>query len=360
MLGISAAIRGVEDDVEHAARAGVRVLITGERGVGKEVVARLIHDRGARRNCPLLAVNCAGLPDSLLEAELFGQVNSHFIDARRDRRGALERAHCGTLFIEEIGDASVSVQGSLLQFFETGELPHAAPGQPSRVDVRVIASSRRRLIQLVSQRAFREDLYYRLNVIHIELPPLRARREDVLILLRYFLDRFSAAYKLPLPEVTTEAARHLVEYDWPGNVRELRHVAEQVIIRSASRRVDPEFLAREVLVDTAASGAARSWLPQPIPISQALFDRIVGQGASFWDVVYAPFMARDLTRREVGELVRLGLEQTSGNLEQAATLFNVALEDRSRFLNFLRKYRCLLSVEQSGPVLRHRSKLIAS
>jgi DNA-binding NtrC family response regulator len=343
MLGISAAIRSVEEEVDYASRSGAKVLITGESGVGKEVVARLIHDRGTRRHAPLVAINCAGIPDSLLETELFGHVRGSFTDAHRDKAGWLERAHGGTIFMDEIGEMSLRMQALLLRFLETGEIQRVGSDRHvPNVDVRVIAATHRRLINLVADKTFREDLYYRLNVIHIEVPPLRDRREDVVILLNYFLRNFAETYKLQVPEVTPDAMKLLTEYHWPGNVRELRNVAERLILRCTGGRVDVEALKREIGrgagSDRTASRAAKS--PDAAAPSQALFDRIVKGGASFWSVAYEPFMARDLTRRDIRELVRLGLEHTRGNYKLLITTFNMAPEEYKKFLNFLRKYQC--------------------
>jgi DNA-binding NtrC family response regulator len=341
MLGVSAAIRGVEEEVEYAARSGAKVLITGESGVGKEVVARLIHDRGTRRTAPLVAINCAGIPDSLLESELFGHVKGSFTDAHRDKAGWLERAHGGTVFMDEIGEMSLRMQALLLRFLESGEIQRVGSDrQAPNVDVRVITATHRRLITLVAEKAFREDLYYRLNVIHIEVPPLRDRPEDVGILLRHFLETFAEAHRSPLPAISTEAMSHLTAYHWPGNVRELRNVAERLILRCGTGCVDVESLPREVLRNTRAQQAQVSDPLVPAEqLPQLLFDRIRA-GASFWSIAYEPFMARDLTRRDIRELVRLGLEHTRGNYKLLVSTFNMAPEEYKKFLNFLRKYQC--------------------
>jgi two-component system response regulator HydG len=342
MLGVSAAIRGVEEEIDYAARSGAKVLITGESGVGKEVVARLIHDRGSRRNAPLITINCAGIPDSLLESELFGHVRGSFTDAHRDKAGWLERANGGTIFMDEVAEMSLRMQALLLRFLETGEIQRV--GSDSRtapLDVRVIAATHRRLIKHVAEKTFREDLYYRLNVIHIEVPPLRERREDVFILLRYFLERFSESHKLPLPELSNEATTYLTEYEWPGNVRELRNVAERLILRCTNGLVDVTALPREIVGVARAQASPQAAMPgTDVSTPQLMFDRIVRGGASFWSVAYEPFMARDLTRRDIRELVRLGLEHTRGNYKLLVPTFHMAPTEYKKFLNFLRKYQC--------------------
>ena len=342
MLGVSAAMRGVEEEIEYAARSGAKILITGESGVGKEVVARLIHARGTRRSAPLVAINCAGIPDSLLESELFGHVKGSFTDAHRDKIGLLERAQGGTVFMDEIGEMSLRMQALLLRFLESGEIqPVGSDRHLPNLDVRVIAATHRRLINLVAEKTFREDLYYRLNVMHIEVPPLRERREDIVILLRHFLKGFGVTYELQVPELTTEAMKHLTDYYWPGNVRELRNVAERLILRRTNGRIDGEAVSREI--GRGGSGTrtqARAAKPIETPTSQVLFERIFKGGASFWSVAYEPFMARDITRRDIRELIRMGLEHTRGNYKLLVTTFNMAPEEYKKFLNFLRKYQC--------------------
>ena len=340
MLGVSGAIRGVEQEADYAARSGAKVLITGESGVGKEVVARLIHARGSRRNAPLVTINCAGIPDSLLESELFGHVRGSFTDAHRDKAGFLERADRGTVFMDEIGEMSLRMQALLLRFLETGEIQRVGSDRHvPNLDVRVIAATHRRLINLVTEKTFREDLYYRLNVIHIEVPPLRDRPEDVVILMRHFLTDFGRNYDVPVPEIAPEANKHLTDYYWPGNVRELRNVAERLILRRSRGRIDVEMVTQELSRGTSQRREARP-VKAELPTAQVLFERIVKGNTSFWSVAYEPFMARDLTRRDIRDLVRLGLEHTRGNYKLLVTTFNMAPEEYKKFLNFLRKYQC--------------------
>jgi hypothetical protein len=292
MVGVSAAIRDVEDEINHAARCSAKVLITGESGVGKEIVARLIHERSARSRGSLVTINCAGFPDSLLESELFGHVKGSFTDAHRDKRGWFEAAHGGTVFMDEIGEMSLRMQALLLRFLETGEIQRVGADRILQsVDVRVIAATHRRLLDHIADKSFREDLYYRLNVVHIEVPPLRERREDIGLLLNHFLGNFSAETR-----------------------------------RSAGTRRSTTTLGSDA--------------PLAATKPQVLFERMCKEGASFWSEVYEPFMARDLTRSDVREVVRLGLEDTRGNYKMLVGSFNMPPEDYKKFLNFLRKYQC--------------------
>ena len=343
MVGVSAAIRGVEEEIHHAARSDAKILITGESGVGKEIVARLIHDRSSRSRAPLVTINCAGFPDSLLESEMFGHVKGSFTDAHRDKRGWLETAHGGTIFMDEVGEMSLRMQALLLRFLETGEIQRV--GSDRRLpplDVRVITATHRKLMQHIADKTFREDLYYRLNVVHIEVPPLRERREDILVLLTHFLRMASETHRMAAPEITSEALECLTAYEWPGNVRELRNIAEQLVLKCRDGKVDVDKLPSEVVRDrferrTKDEAAQRA----PVtPTYQVMFDHMLKEGASFWSEVYEPFMARDLTRHEVRELVRLGLEHTRGNYKLLVSSFNMPPEDYKKFLNFLRKYQC--------------------
>ena len=340
MIGASAAIREVEQEIEYAARSNAKVLITGESGVGKEIVAKLIHQRGARSGGPLVTINCAGFPDSLLETEMFGHVKGSFTDAYRDKRGWLEQAHGGTIFMDEVGEMSLRMQALLLRFLENGEIQRVGSDRKlPPLDVRVITATHRRLVDHVADKTFREDLYYRLNVIHIAVPPLRERREDVRLLLEHFMGVFAQSHGVGVAEVTRDARECLEEYGWPGNVRELKNVAERLVLRRQTR-VDVDALPleirrghRELTVNVTARVEAPS-------LRDTLFDRLVNKGESFWAAVYEPFMARDLTRNDVRELIRLGLMHTLGNYKLLVTSFNMPPEDYKRFLNFLRKYEC--------------------
>jgi DNA-binding NtrC family response regulator len=342
MVGASAAIREVEQEIEHAARSNAKVLITGESGVGKEIVARLIHQRGIRASGPLVTINCAGFPDSLLESEMFGHVKGSFTDAYRDKRGWLEQAHGGTIFMDEVGEMSLRMQAMMLRFLETGEIQRVGSDRKlPPLDVRVITATHRKLVDHVADKTFREDLYYRLNVIHIAVPALRDRREDVPLLVDYFMRSFADSHRTGEPEITADAMACLQGYGWPGNVRELKNVAERLVLRCRDGRLDVDALPPEIRgtrQPLTVNVTAR--VEQNVALPEALFDRLIKGRESFWSAVYEPFMARDLTRNDVREVIRLGLKHTLGNYKLLVTSFNMAPEDYKRFLNFLRKYEC--------------------
>ncbi len=340
LIGRSQALKVVHQEIEYAARSDAKVLVTGASGVGKEVVAHLIHTRSRRRHAPMLTINCAAMPDTLLESELFGHARGSFTDAYRDKRGLFEAANGGTVFLDEVGEMSLRMQALLLRFLETGEIQRVGD-ERNRVNanVRVVAATNRRLPERIQSGDFREDLYYRLNVIHITIPPLRERRDDVAPLLEHFLRQFASEHGVPLPATADDAVVALEAYDWPGNVRELRNIAERLTCRCPGGVIRIEDLPAEVralAVPPDVPGAKSTSTAS----AQALLDRILIKGESFWDVAYEPFMARDLTRDDVRHLVRVGLEQTRGNYKALVQLFNMEPQDYKRFLNFLRKYGC--------------------
>jgi transcriptional regulator with PAS, ATPase and Fis domain len=214
MIGASTATRNVLDEADCAARCDAKVLITGESGVGKEIVARIIHQRSVRAHSQLVSINCAGVPDSLLESELFGHVRGSFTGAYRDKRGWLETAHGGTIFMDEVGEMSLRMQAMLLRFLETGEIQRVgSDARMAPLNVRVITATHRRLLEAIAAKEFREDLYYRLNVVHIEVPPLRERRDDVPLLVNHFMRAFSESHRRPLAEVSSEAMGYLTDYN---------------------------------------------------------------------------------------------------------------------------------------------------
>src|SRR5690242_13237738 len=231
LIGQSPVMLALQQEIDRVARSDAKVLITGESGVGKEIVARSIHSRGPRAANVFAPVNCAGLPETLLESELFGHVKGSFTGAYRDKPGKLESANNGTSFLDEIGEMTLRMQGLLLRFLETGELQKVgADGGGRHVNVRVIAATNRNLRDMVTQGTFREDLFYRLNVIHIVVPPLRDRRDDIPALVDYFLARYTAGDHSPITGVSPDAMKALMAYSWPGNVRELENVIERLVV----------------------------------------------------------------------------------------------------------------------------------
>jgi two-component system nitrogen regulation response regulator NtrX len=252
LLGESAGLRRVREQVALCARTPGRVLITGETGTGKEVVARAIHAQSDRSQGPWVAVNCAAVPTDLIESELFGHEKGAFTGALRTRRGKFEQADGGTLFLDEIGDMPAHMQAKLLRVLEEGELERVGGDRRIRVDVRVLAATNRELRRDIAAGRFRQDLYHRLNVVTIPLPPLRERPEDVDVLTRHFIETLSKHSGLRPVEIGPELLARLREHPWPGNVRELRNTVERVLIFSQGRTPSLPLL-EELLAESAST-----------------------------------------------------------------------------------------------------------
>ncbi len=229
LLGESPVMRELKELLGRVASSQASVLITGESGTGKEVVARLLHEHGPRAAHPFIALNCAAMPEHLIESELFGHVRGAFTDARSDKVGLLVQAHQGTLFLDEIGDMPQSLQPKLLRVLEERKLRPVGGGKEVPFDVRLLSATHRDLEDAIAQGQFREDLYFRLNVIQVALPPLRARGNDVLLLAQSFIQAFAQQTGKPVRGLSPEAAERLSSYAWPGNVRELRNAIERAV-----------------------------------------------------------------------------------------------------------------------------------
>ena len=345
LIGRSPEALALQQEIERVARSDAKVLITGESGVGKEIVARAIHTRGPRAQHVFAPVNCAGLPETLLESELFGHVRGSFTGAYRDKPGKLETAHLGTAFLDEVGEMTLRMQGLLLRFLETGELQKVgADGAGRHVNVRVIAATNRDLREMIRQGGFREDLFYRLNVIHIVVPPLRERREDIALLAHQFLATFTVHNRSSITGISPEAMKVLNEYSWPGNVRELENVIERLVVTVQNSVIDVQDLPGEVRAHDRV--ALRPKRERRRTVADDLYKRMIENKESFWTVVYPLFMDREITRSNVREVVRRGLEEARGNYKIVARLFNMEARDYRRFLNFLRKHDCQLPFKE--------------
>ena len=345
LSGKSAETLALQQEIDRVARSDAKVLITGESGVGKEIVARNIHTRGPRASHMFAPVNCAGLPETLLESELFGHVKGSFTGAYRDKPGKLETAHMGTIFLDEVGEMTLRMQGLLLRFLETGELQKVgADGSGRIVNVRVIAATNRNLRDMITQGTFREDLFYRLNVIHIVVPPLRERREDIPLLVEQFLGQFASLNRSSITSIAPAAMKALIDYSWPGNVRELENVIERLVVTVQSPTIELEHLSSEIRVQGTV--AFRPRRERRRTVADELYKRMIDQHESFWTTVYPLFMDREITRTNVREVIRRGLEEARGNYKIVARLFNMESRDYKRFLNFLRKHDCQIPFKE--------------
>jgi len=339
LIGTSAPVLDLLQEIERVARSDAKVLVTGESGVGKELVALAVHTRSLRADKPFVAVNCAGLPETLLESELFGHVKGSFTGAYRDKPGKLEMADQGTVFLDEIGEMTLRMQGLLLRFLETGELQKVgADHSAATVNVRVIAATNKNLVELIGQGQFREDLYYRLNVIHLHVPPLRERKEDIPQLVDHFLRNLSQRNEGPVRALAPEAYAALTDYTWPGNVRELENVIERLIVTARHETISIDDLPMEIR--TSRGVVVRPKRERRRTVADDLYKRLTDERESFWSVVYPLYMQREITRSNVRDLVRKGLEEARGNYKIVTRLFNMDPRDYKKFLNFLRKHDC--------------------
>ena len=301
IVGRSAPMRRLFALLETVAPSSSTVLVTGETGTGKELVARAIHHNSPRRRERFVALNCGAIPESLLEAELFGHVRGAFTGAVGNRQGRLEQAHKGTFFLDEVGTMSAGLQAKLLRVLQEREFERVGDGRPVRIDVRVIAATNSDLAAMVRDGAFREDLYYRLNVLPIHLPPLRERREDIPLLVQAFLRKVGRDLEPPRPDAafSQDALRRMMAFDWPGNIRQLENVVERTLALTPGRtQLDVSDLPPEI-----TGGADRHLAAAELPDDGLDLQRRL----------------RDVERA----IIRQALEQSGGNKHQAARLLNV-------------------------------------
>jgi DNA-binding NtrC family response regulator len=300
IIGRSQPMRELFQLLETVAATSSTVLITGETGTGKELAARALHHNSPRRNNRFVALNCSAIPETLLEAELFGHVRGAFTGAVGNRQGRLEQAHKGTLFLDEVGTMSPALQAKLLRVLQEREFERVGDSHTVKIDVRVIAATHSDLMKMVGEGTFREDLFYRLNVIPVQLPPLRDRREDIPLLVQHFLDRLAVESGRGPVTVSQEAIRRLMAYPWPGNVRQLENAVERALAFSKGRaQLDVADLAPEVQNQAAATDLSQVWFPD--------------EGIDFSRYVEAVELS----------LIRRSLERTRGNKRQAAKLLNL-------------------------------------
>jgi len=311
LLGSTETMRAIGRLVEEVAASDVTVLIQGESGTGKELVARAIHQKSLRRDKPFVSVNCAALPEQLLEAELFGHVKGAFTGAYTDRPGRFQMAEGGTLFLDEVGDMPAKGQGDLLRVIEEGMFRRVGSSDLSRCNVRIIAATNKNLEQHVKDGRFREDLFYRLHVVPIQLPPLRDRAEDIPLLIEALLAHFTAKHKRAAKVMSPDALQLSQRYGWPGNVRELRNVIERLIITVHTRAIQPTDL--------------------PEPIRQAATTQA--------EFTVRPGMTIDAVEKE---LIRQTLLHVSANREAAARALGIS----RRTLQYkLKKYDLLVPLQ---------------
>jgi len=300
LVGRSGVMRGLMHLLETVAATSSTVLITGETGTGKELAARAIHHNSPRRTNRFVAINCSAIPETLLEAELFGHVRGAFTGAVGNRQGRLEQAHKGTLFLDEVGTMSPALQAKLLRVLQEREFERVGDSHTIKIDVRVIAATHSDLMKMVADGTFREDLFYRLNVIPVQLPPLRDRREDIPLLVQHFLQKLGPESGRPSVTISQEALRRLMAYPWPGNVRQLENAVERALAFSHGRnQIDLQDLAPDIQAQPAAADSSEMWFPD--------------DGVDFESYIEGVELS----------LIKRSLERTQGNKRQAAKLLNL-------------------------------------
>jgi transcriptional regulator with PAS, ATPase and Fis domain len=316
----------------RVAAGDAKVFISGESGVGKDLIARYLHARSPRASRPFVAVNCAAFSETLLETELFGHARGSFTGAYRDKPGCFEAAHSGTIFLDEVGEMSLRMQADLLRVLENGEIQRVGATGSSQVDVRVITATNRDLDERVAGGHFRKDLLYRIKVVHLHIPPLRERREDIRALVAAAGGRIGRSVRF-----TPQALTALERYSWPGNVRELQNVVEQLAWMSSSDEVDLTDLPEQVRCIPAAVIAKRERRRQ---LADDLYHALAGGHYTFWEHIHPLFLARDMTRSDLRQLLRRGLTTARGSYRALIKLFGMPESEYKRFMNFLAAHDC--------------------
>ena len=304
IIGTSAALHHVIDQMRLVARTDVNVLVHGESGVGKEVVAKAIHAMSARRHQPLIIVNCGAIPEGLIESELFGAEKGAYTGAVERRSGHFEEADGGSIFLDEIGEMPLAAQVRLLRVLETGEYSRVGSSKVMKTDTRIIAATNKKLSREVQAGRFREDLYYRLSTVEINIPPLRERTEDILPILDSFIHEFAQKYESPSKRLASEARQMLVRYRWPGNVRELRNLAEQLVVLIPQQDVGVNDI-RPYLRGVTASGTSNEIvLASSTKSNWTSSDTQEDEASKELQLIYRALLELRLEMREIKEHLR--------------------------------------------------------
>jgi len=326
IIGRTEAMQNVFKIIGQLAGSNATALITGESGTGKELVARAVYHHSKRSDQPFLAINCAAIPENLLESELFGHEKGAFTGATAQRIGKFEQCNRGTIFLDEIGDMTLSTQAKILRVLQSGSFERVGGNQPIQVDVRVIAATHRPLEQAVSARQFREDLFYRLNVVRIHIPPLRERREDIPLLVNYFLQKFARTQGRPPKSIIPAAIELLERFHWPGNVRELENVIQRATVMAKGDVILPADLPPEIsavssgVVDKSAAMTPAPTVPASPAQPQELDLSAMGRTLFQWARENSKLKVLPAVERE---LIIQALLETGGNQVQAAKLLGI-------------------------------------
>ncbi|MCP2520990.1 sigma-54 dependent transcriptional regulator [Candidatus Aminicenantes bacterium AC-708-M15] len=332
LIGKSKIIEEIKKFIKKASYSPHCALISGETGVGKDLIAKLIH-KLSKRAGEFVTVDSSSIPENLIESELFGYRKGSFTDAKEDKAGLIECADRGTLFFDEIADLPLHLQPKLLRVIEEKEIRRLGDTCSRKIDVRYIFATNKDLKKEVKERRFRKDLFFRIKVLSLHVPPLRERREDIPELIEYFLERENRENNT-IKRVSKEALSKLLKYHFPGNIRELENIIRRahIICEGEVIRVKDIELEEELEESVFKKKTEDN-------ISERLFKEMIERGKSYRKVVHEPFMARELNRREVKGIIELGLKETNGSYKKLLEIFNIREEEYKRFLNILRIHK---------------------
>ena len=303
IIGQSPNMRAIFDMIQTVAPQTSRVLITGESGTGKELVARAIHENSIRAQAPFITINCGAFPETLLESELFGYMKGAFTGANENRQGLFQAAHGGTLFMDEIGNMSLTMQVKLYRVLQEGKVRPIGSTEESDVDVRIIAATNKEFDKEIAEGRFREDLYYRLSVIPIQVPPLRDRRDDIPLLARHFLERFSKTMEKPIEGISPEAMTRLESYDWPGNVRELENTMERAVALETGREISLKVLPDRIAGYSGSSIGVPEGQAAGFPVEGVDFEKEIAAAERRY--LQAALEKADGVRTRASELLKI-------------------------------------------------------
>jgi two-component system response regulator PilR (NtrC family) len=303
IIGQSPNMRAIFDMIQTVAPQTSRVLITGESGTGKELVARAIHENSVRAQAPFITINCGAFPETLLESELFGYMKGAFTGANENRQGLFQAAHGGTLFMDEIGNMSLTMQVKLYRVLQEGKVRPIGSTEESDVDVRIIAATNKEFEKEIAEGRFREDLYYRLSVIPIQVPPLRDRRDDIPLLARHFLERFCKTMEKPIQGISPEAMTRLESYDWPGNVRELENTMERAVALETGREISLKVLPNRIAGYSGSSIGVSEGQAADFPVNGVDFEKEIAAAERRY--LQAALEKADGVRTRASELLKI-------------------------------------------------------
>lgn len=328
IIGKSEAIEVIKDFIRRVAKINYSILITGETGVGKELIARKIHELSERKDKPFIAINCANLPENLIESELFGYRKGAFTDAKSDKMGLIEQACSGIIFFDEVSELPFHLQAKLLRVIENKEIRRLGEIKPKEIDVRFIFATNNDLKKNIKEGRFRKDLYYRISTLELNIPPLRDRREDISLLAKHILKEENKRNNND-KKFSPEVLNILLEYDYPGNIRELENIIKRLYVLSSGDEIESEYLRLNLQEDKKESS-----------ISEILFKEMTIKKRSYWEVVHNPFLKRELNRREVTEVLAIGLKRTNGSYKKLLPIFNINEEHHNykRFIGIIRTH----------------------